>query len=253
MLRLRELAERYSTGVMHHVNRDREEVEFSVALHGERPIEHLHAIGALAEGFLAIHAILTTYREMSLLAEVGAAVAHAPAVCIDLVSAVTRVPAMRAVGVTVGLACDTVINDILALMRLAFFLHQADSGVALYDSLALTTKDAFEMGTLEGARALWEDEIGSLEAGKAADIVVLDGRNLRLTPAFNPVGVLVRYGLSTDVSTVLVGGREVVSEGRLVTIDEEALREEASALGSKLLRELGPRRYRPMFQRTIVV
>jgi cytosine/adenosine deaminase-related metal-dependent hydrolase len=253
MLRLRELTEHYSTGVMHHINRDREEVELSVALYGERPIEHLFRIGAIGPSFVAIHAMLTTYREIAHLAQAGAKVAHAPAVCTDIVSAVTKVPAMRAAGLTVGLGCDTVINDILAVMRIAFFLHQADSAVSLYDPLAFTTEDAFEMGTIEAAKTLlWEDEIGSLEPGKAADIVVLNGHNLRLSPAFNPVGVLVRYALSTDVTHVLIGGKLLVKDGQLLTIDEEALLEEATALGGKLSHELTPRRYRSLSQRAVV-
>jgi cytosine/adenosine deaminase-related metal-dependent hydrolase len=151
------------------------------------------------------------------------------------------------------LGCDTVINDILAVMRIAFFLHQADSAVPMYDPLAFTTEDAFEMGTIEAAKALlWEKEIGSLEPGKAADVVVLNGRNLRLSPAFNPVGVLVRYALSSDVTNVLIAGKLLVQDGQLLTIDEEALLEEAIALGGKLNRELAPRRYRSLSQRAVV-
>ena len=134
---------------------------------GERPIEHLHTIGAIDDRFLAIHAMLTTDREIRMLAEAGAAVAHAPLVCTDIVSAVTKVVSMRAAGVTVGLGCDTVINDLFKVMRIAFVMHGQSSGIPLYDPLAFSTEDAMTMATVDAARALrWEHEIGSLEVGK---------------------------------------------------------------------------------------
>jgi 5-methylthioadenosine/S-adenosylhomocysteine deaminase len=246
-LATRDLAERYDTGVMCHINRDREEIELIFSLFGERPIEHLNAIGALDERFLAIHAMLTTDREIRMLADAGAAVAHAPLVCTDIVSAVTKVVSMRAAGVTVGLGCDTVINDLFKVMRIAFVMHGQNSGIPLYDPLAFSTEDAMTMATVDAARALgWDDEIGSLEPGKAADIVVVDAENTRLTPAYHPVGTLVRYAVGTDVESVVVAGRVTVDGGRVLAVDEPSLLEEAERLGEKLGQVLGPRRYHPL-------
>ena len=246
-LATKDLAVRHDTGVMCHINRDREEIELIFALFGERPIEHLNAIGALDERFLAIHAMLTTDREIRMLAEAGSAVAHAPIVCTDIVSAVTKVVSMRAAGVTVGLGCDTVINDLFKVMRIAFVMHGQSSGVPLYDPLAFSTEDAMTMATIDAARALrWDHEIGSLEAGKAADVVVVDAENTRLTPAYHPVGTLVRYAVGTDVESVVVAGRVVVDEGRVLTVEDPALLDEAERLGEKLGQVLGPRRYHPL-------
>ena len=253
-LATQELARKHDTGVMCHINRDREEIELAFSLFGERPIEHLHGIGALDDRFLAIHAMLTTDREISMLAEAGTAVAHAPIVCTDIVSAVTKVVSMRAAGVTVGLGCDTVINDLFKVMRIAFVMHGQASGIPLYDPVALTTEDAMTMATIDAARALrWDDEIGSLEAGKAADVVVVDAENTRLTPAYQPVGTLVRYAVGTDVESVIVAGRLVVDDGRVLTIDEGPLLDEAVHLGDKLGAVLGPRRYRPLAAEATVV
>jgi 5-methylthioadenosine/S-adenosylhomocysteine deaminase len=246
-LQTRELAARHGTGVMTHINRDREEIELAMSLFGERPIEHLHRIGALGGRFLAIHAMLTTDREIRMLAEAGAAVAHAPIVCTDIVSAVTKVVSMRAAGVTVGLGCDTVINDLFKVMRIAFIMQTQATGIPLYDPLSFTTEDALEMATIDAARALdWADEIGSLEAGKAADVIVVDADNTRLSPSYNPPGTVVRYAVGTDVESVVVDGQVVVEHGRLLTIDEPALIDEAVTLGEKLGAALGPRRYRPL-------
>ena len=248
-LRTKELAARYGTGMMVHINRDREEVELSISLFGERPIEHLHTIGALGPGFVAIHAMLTTDREVEMLAESEGGVAHAPVVCTDILSAVTKVPTMRASGVVVGLGCDTVINDILKVMRIAFIMHAVETGTRMFDPFGFTTEDAFAMGTIDAARLLrWQDEIGSLEPGKAADIAVVDGDNVRLTPSYDPIGTLVRYATGTDVESVLVAGRLVVDGGKVLTVDEPALLDEAERVGRMLGKALEPRRYRPLRQ-----
>jgi len=245
-LQTKELAEKYGSGMMVHINRDREEIELSLALFGERPIEHLYRIGALSPGFVAIHAMLTTDREIEMLAETGAGVAHAPVVCTDILSAVTKVPTMRASGVVVGLGCDTVINDILKVMRIAFIMHAQETGTRLFDPFSFTTEDAFRMGTIDAARLLhWDDEIGSVEAGKAADLAVINGANVRLTPAYNPVGTLVRYATGTDVESVLVAGRLVVDGGELLTINEHELLDEAERVGAMLGGVLASRRYVP--------
>ncbi|MGH2798745.1 MAG: amidohydrolase family protein, partial [Thermoleophilaceae bacterium] len=246
-LATKELAARHDTGVMCHISRDREEIELIFSLFGERPIEHLKTIGALDDRFLAIHAMLTTDREIRMLAEAGAAVAHAPIVCTDIVSAVTKVVSMRTAGVTVGLGCDTVINDLFKVMRIAFVMHAQSTGIPLYDPLAFRTHDAMTMATIDAARALrWDHEIGSLEVGKAADVVVVDAENTRLTPTYDPVGTLVRYAVGTDVESVVVAGRVVVEGGSVLTVDEPALLDEAERLGDKLGRVLGPRRYHPL-------
>lgn len=241
-----ELAAEWGTGVMTHINRDREEIELSVSLFGHRPLEHLASIGALTERLVAIHAMLTTDREIRLMAEAGAKLAHAPVVCTDIMSAVTRVPLMRSQGITVGLGCDTIINDLLKLMRIAFVMHN-QAAMPLFDPYGFSTHDAFEMGTIDAARLLlWDEEIGSLEVGKAADITVIDANNVRLSPSTDPVATLVRYGVGTDAESVMVAGEMTVHEGKLLTIDEEALLEEAEALGARMIEELAPRRYTPL-------
>ena len=238
-----ELARKWGTGVMTHINRDREEIELSVSLFGHRPLEHLASIGALTERLVAIHAMLTSDREIDLMAAAGAKLAHAPVVCTDIMSAVTRVPLMRARGITVGLGCDTIINDVLKLMRIAHIMHN-QAAMPLFDPYGFSCSDAFEMGTIDAARLLlWDDEIGSLEAGKAADICVIDANNLRLTPSTDPVATLVRYGVGTDAESTIVAGQLVMHEGRLLTIDEEELITEAEALGARMIAEMAPRRY----------
>ena len=144
------------------------------------------------------------------------------------------------------------INDILKVMRIAFIMQTQATGIPLYDPVAFTTEDAFAMGTIDAARLLrWDDEIGSLEVGKAADITVIDGDNARLSPSYNPVGTLVRYATGTDAESVMVAGELVVDGGKLLTIDEGALLDEADELSVRLGEELAPRRYRRLVSGTL--
>jgi 5-methylthioadenosine/S-adenosylhomocysteine deaminase len=250
----RDLAERHDTAMMTHINRDREEVELCVSLFGRRPLEHLAHLGVLGPRFVAIHAMLTTARETQMLAEAGAKLAHAPVVCADIVSAVTDVVGMRAAGVTVGLGCDTVINDILAVTRIAYLMQGQAAGIPLYDPVGFTTEDAFDMATIDGARTLrWEHEIGSLEVGKAADLAVLDGENPRLSPRHNPVGSIVRYAVGTDVKSVLVNGDLVVDGGQVLTVDEAALLDEAEEVAQRIRDHLLARRYWPLNNRYQII
>ncbi|MCY4664471.1 MAG: amidohydrolase family protein [Acidimicrobiaceae bacterium] len=250
----RDLAERHDTAMMTHIHRDREEIELCVSLFGRRPLEHLGHIGVLGPRFLAIHAMLTTARETLVMADAGAKLAHAPVVCTDIVSAVTDVVGMRAAGVTVGLGCDTVINDILAVARIAYMMHGQAAGIPLYDPIGFTTEDAFDMATIDGARALlWDHEIGSLEVGKAADIAVIDGENPRLSPRHNPIGSIIRYAAGTDVSSVLVDGKLVVDEGEVLTADSSALLDEADRVAARIYDHVLARRYWPLNRRYRVI
>ena len=247
-----QLAETYDTGVMTHINRDREEIELSFSLFGERPLEHLDRVGALGSRLVAIHAMLTTDREVRLLAEAGAGIAHAPVVCTDIVSAVTKIVTMRAFGVRVGLGCDTVINDILKVMRIAFIMQtQATGDPALRPHLLHHRGCVRDGNDRRGTSAALGARDRILEAGKAADITVIDGRNARLSPSYNPIGTLVRYATGTDAESVMVAGELVVDDGKLLTIDEGALLEEADELSLRLGEELAPRRYRRLVSGTL--
>ena len=217
----------------------------------------MNHIGALGPRFLAIHAMLTTAREVRLLAEAGAKLTHAPVVCTDIVSAVTDIVGMRAAGVTVGLGCDTVINDILAVMRIAFFMHAQAAGIPLYDPVRLHHRGCVRHGHHRRCPSpdVGDREIGSLEVGKAADIAVIDGENLRLSPRHNPVGSLVRYGVGTDVRSVLVNGRLVVDDGKVTARPwtrphcSKRLTRWPARVGDDLL----PRRYWPLSQRYTLI
>jgi 5-methylthioadenosine/S-adenosylhomocysteine deaminase len=214
-----------------HLAENRRETAIVQERHGTTPLRHLHALGLLDRRSILAHCVWLDEQELDLLAASGAGVAHNPVSNAKLASGVAPVQAMRARGVPIGLGTDGMLSnnaqDLFAEMKFGVLLARATS----LDGFALTAADAFAMATIEGARVLgWDDEIGSLEAGKQADLVVLDLYHpLGLTPQ-RVLSDLVFAAGPQHVREVMVAGATVFAEGRLTRIDEAALRAQISRL-----------------------
>lgn len=208
-----------------HAAESREEVEMVQSRYGRRPIEHLHHLGVLDARTLLAHCVWLDEGEMALLAETGAAVSHNPISNAKLASGVAPVMALRARGVPVGLGTDSMLsNNALNLfqeMKFAVLLQRAQH----LDGHALSAGDVLAMGTREGAQALgWQDEIGSLEAGKEADLVVLDiDHPLGLTPE-RVLSDLVFAAGPQHVQAVMVHGEMIFEAGRFTRVDEAQIK-----------------------------
>lgn len=148
------------------------------------------------------------------------------------------VRSMRKQGIEVGLGTDSMASDMIEVMRLAALVAR----MLDEDPVALQAEDVLEMATIGGARALGlSDEIGSIEVGKKADLVAVDYRRLHLPPIIDPVANLVHQGMGSDVTTVLVDGRLIVENGRIKTIDEQALIKEAQEIANARWDEVNSR------------
>jgi 5-methylthioadenosine/S-adenosylhomocysteine deaminase len=222
---VKDAAEQHGLPFVIHLAETRREAEIVQERHGTTPLRHLHNLGLLDRRTLLAHCVWLDEAEMDILAASGAAVSHNPVSNAKLGSGVAPVRAMRSRGVPVGLGTDGALSNnglsIFQEMKFGLLLARATSG----DAAALTAADVFAMATLEGARALgWEDEIGSLEAGKQADLVVLD--------LFHPLGLTPQRVLSDivfaagpqHIREVMVAGEPVFAEGRLTKVDEPAMR-----------------------------
>jgi cytosine/adenosine deaminase-related metal-dependent hydrolase len=142
--------------------------------------------------------------------------------------------------VNVALGCDggpsNNTYDLLAEMKLAALVHKAVSR----DPTVVPAETVLEMATINGAKALrWEHEIGSLEVGKKADLVVVDRERAHMAPGLNPVSSLVYASTGADVDSVMVDGRWLVRDGRLLTIDEERAVAQARERAGRLYRSTG--------------
>jgi cytosine/adenosine deaminase-related metal-dependent hydrolase len=234
------LARERGLGITMHLAEVRQDREFLQRAYGRLPVEFAEDVGLVGPHVVLVHMIWIGPDEMRTLARTGTHVSHNPSSNSKLGSGVCPVPALLGAGVNVALGCDggpsNNTYDLVREMKLAACLHKGVTG----DPLVLPAEQVLEMATLGGARALGlEREIGSLEAGKKADLAVFAMRRLHLTPSPNPVGTLVYAAGGADVSDVMVDGRWVVRDSRLLTMDEEEVIREAQAHARALLHRAG--------------
>lgn len=187
---------------------------------GRSPIELLDEVGLLRPGTVLAHAVVLDDAEIVRLAETGTAIAHCPASNMKLASGFCRVPELRAAGVTVGLGTDGPSSsndlDMFGAMRTAALIHKGER----LDPTALPAAAVLRMATIDGARALGlDDQIGSIEVGKQADLVLLDADSPSLNPVYDPISSIVYAASRGDVTDVWVGGRRVVDARTCTTID----------------------------------
>lgn len=239
ILRTKELADRYGTGIHMHVAEAKAEVEFARQTRGATTVTHLNRLGVLDKNLLAVHTVWLTDEEIGLFAEHDVKVSHNPASAMRVLG-FAKIPEMRAAGVCVGLGTDgaptnnrmTLIDD----MWVASLIHKG----RLLDSTAMPAEDILEMATCDGARALlWDDEIGSLEAGKKADLIIVDPDTITMLPMHDPVANFVSSMRAENVRSVMAGGRWLMRERLLLTVDEQAVIREARERAAALARRAG--------------
>ncbi len=223
------LARQYGVRLHTHLCETRDEERWTLENHGVRPLEYMSSLGWTGPDVWYAHGIHFNDEELRELARTGTGVAHCPISNMKLSSGVARVPEMLALGVPVGLAVDgSASNDGSSLMeelRVCYLLHRLHASGA-----APSGYQVLKLATRGSARLLGREDIGSLEVGKCADFFLVDSRRLELTGAeYSPADALATVGLRGPVDWTVVNGRVVVREGRLVSVDEERVAEEARA------------------------
>lgn len=226
--RIAALSARHDLPVHIHVHETAAEVIQYQDQHGRRPWEGLHQAGLLNARLLAVHMTQLTDGEIDQLVSAGAHALHCPESNLKLASGFCPVAKLLAAGANVALGSDGAASnndlDMLGEMRTAALLAKGVSG----DAAALPAAQALEMATMGGARALgWADRIGSLVVGKAADVVAVDLGDDSEGTVNNPVSQLVYAGRRDQVSDVWVGGRRLLRDGELMTLDSASLAERA--------------------------
>ena len=207
-----------------HLHETNVEIEQSLARHRVRPLQRLQDAGLLNPALIAVHAVHMTSAEIALLALHGCHVAHCPTSNLKLASGIAPVRAMLEAGINVGLGTDGAASnnrlDMFAEMRLAALLAKGSSG----DATALPAWQALEMATINGARALaLDDRLGSITAGKFADLTAVNLAQIDIGPCYDPLSQLVYAAGREHVSDVWVHGRRVLERGILTTLDHEEL------------------------------
>ena len=218
------LARKYHAPILIHVSEMKKEWEDSEKLHGMSPVQYLDKIGVLGPDVVAAHCIFVDEADRKILAAKGVGCVHNPSSNMMLASGVSPVPEMRAAGVAVGLGTDGPAgsNNDLDLME-EIDLAAKLAKITKNDPLALNAKAVVEMATIDGARAVHlENEIGSLEPGKKADLIIINLDEPNAVPIYD-IYAQVAYALkASDVETVIIAGRIVMHDRKLLTVNEPA-------------------------------
>ena len=233
--KIRVIAEELDASIHMHVHETAFEVQQSVEQCGERPLTRLGRLGLLGPRFQAVHMTQISDEDLVLLVESNTSVIHCPESNLKLASGFCPVERLWQAGVNVAIGTDGAASnndlDLLGETRTAALLAKAVAGSAT----ALDAHRALRMATLNGARALGiETDVGSLEVGKAADMVAFDLSGLAQQPVYDPVSQLI-YATGRDcVKHLWVAGKQLLDDRRLTRLDEDRLCATAKAWGQRI-------------------
>lgn len=232
--KVRDASEKYGIPIHIHLAETKGEVETCIEKFGITPIALMNQIGLFDRPTLAAHCVHVNEEDIQIMAEKHVCVAHNPGSNLKLASGIAPVPKMRSAGITVGLGTDGASSnnklDMFAEMRLAALIHKA----AALDPFAVKADEAMQMGTAEGAKCLGYDDLGALDEGKLADLILIDRSGYHWKPRFNSISLAVYAGNSMDVDTVIVNGQLLMRGKELLTIDKEQLDFETERVTKKL-------------------
>jgi 5-methylthioadenosine/S-adenosylhomocysteine deaminase len=235
------LARKYHAPILIHLSEMKKENDDSFKNNGMSPTQYLEKIGVLGPDVVGAHCIFVDEADRKTLAERHVGCVHNPSSNMMLASGVSPVPEMRATGIAVGLGTDGPAgsNNDLDLME-EIDLAAKLAKITKMTPVALNAKAVVEMATIDGARALhMEKEIGSLEKSKKADIIVISLDSPNAVPMYD-VYAQIAYSLkASDVETVIIGGREVMKNHRLLTVDEAAAVAKAREYRKSIAASLG--------------
>jgi 5-methylthioadenosine/S-adenosylhomocysteine deaminase len=239
LMAVRKLSDKLKAPILIHVAETEKEVADIKASKGETPIEYLEKIGFLNDRVTAAHTVHITDNEIAIMKARNVGSAHCPQSNMKLASGVAPIVKMLAADVSVGLGTDGAASnndlDMWEEMDTAAKLQKTFTG----DPKVLTAYDALEMATIRGARALHiEDKVGSIESGKLADLVIVDMDSLHQTPMFNVFSHLVYATKASDVRTVIINGKIVLLDRRLLTLNESVIKKDANAYRDKIINSL---------------
>jgi 5-methylthioadenosine/S-adenosylhomocysteine deaminase len=238
----RALADGRGAPLLIHLAETEDEVKIAREKHSRTPTGYLESLGLFSSRTLGAHGVWLTPEDIGILRRRGVGIAHNPESNMKLASGVAPVPALRAAGVAVGLGTDGAASnndlDMFEAVRQAALLHKLESR----DPRTLPAVDALAMATIEGARSLgMQDRVGSIEAGKRADLIVVDLTSARQTPVYDPVSHLVYATRGDDVRTSVIDGKVVMRDRRVLTLDEAGVLAEARKIAGAVRAAVGQR------------
>ena len=245
----REAAQRHGVAISIHVSESPFESQYSKDTYGKTSIEMLDEIGFFDGPTIAAHVVWPTATEIPILRDRKVGVIHNPSSNMKLASGVSPVAEMLAAGVRVGLGTDGPASnndlDMWEEMRLAAFLQK----VTRMDPQVLPAETVLGMATIGGATAIGlGDQVGSLEAGKRADVIQVAFDDVHHVPTFDVISHLVYVTDEQDVATVVVDGKLLMRDGDFLTLDTDRITAEANALAARIKAAVAARNANPPVQ-----
>ncbi len=221
LLTIKELAKKHNVRLHTHASETQKEVKLVKDAQQLNPIEYLNSLGLLKQGLTAAHCVWTTESDWKLFAQNNTSVAHCPSSNLKLGSGIAPIPQMLKAGVNIAIGTDGCASnnnlDMVEEMRLTALLHKGTS----LDPTVIPAKEALKMATINGAKALGlEKQIGSIEVGKQADLLLIDTQNTFMHPIFDYYSAIVYSMNSGCIDTVLVNGKVLMQGKELTTLDE---------------------------------
>ena len=217
-----------------HMSETVGEIENCLKEYGKRPFAHVASTGLFENGTLAAHCVHLDDEDIDIIKKYQIRVAHNPGSNMKLASGTAPVPRLLEEGICVALGTDGASSnnnlDMLDEVQLAALMHK----VHTLDPLAVPALTAVKMGTEYGAQALSLRDVGRLQAGDKADIVLFSMHGAAWTPCYNPVSLLAYAAKSSSVDAVMVDGKLLMENGALTTLDEEHILFEAQKVADRL-------------------
>lgn len=241
LLKVRDLAKEYDVMIHTHASENKGEIDLVYRDRGLRNIQYLHKLGLTGEKLILAHCIWLDSEEMKILADTGTKIAHCPNSNLKLASGIAKIPELLQMGAKVSLAADGApCNnnlDMFREMRSSTLIQKA----RLLDPTVMPAHKVFELATTAGAEAMgMENELGSLEIGKKADIVIMDLNNIYNSPCDEGdiISKLVYSASSHDVETTIIDGKIVMKDRKLLTLNETSIIKDANRLIKKNMRKI---------------
>ena len=241
LLGTKELADRYGVGIHMHVAEAKSEVEYVKERLGVQTVTHLRDLGFLGPNLLAAHTVWLTNEEVEMFREYGVKVSHNPASAMRVLG-FAKIPRMLREGICVAIGTDGAPTnnrmDMVDEMWVTSLIHK---GWRL-DPTVVKAQEILRMATANGAKALQDGSLyGSLEAGKKADLIIINPDSVGMQPMHDPIANLVTSMHSTNVESTICNGRWLMRDRRILTFDEDALLREAKQRAADIRQRAGIR------------
>ncbi len=229
------IADKYQVAFHMHVAETKMEFETFKKEYGHTPVSFLNDLGVLDENMIAAHCVHITSEDIELIVNKGVGVAHNPQCNMKIGSGVAPIPRLIEAGAKVGLGTDGLASnndlDMFDEMRTAAFIHKLINN----DPTVMDAKTVVKMATIGGAKVLGlEEQIGSLEAGKKADVIIIDLEKAHARPLYNIYSHIVYSMKGSDVETVIVDGKIVMKNRDFINIQEDVLYGKVDSLAAEI-------------------